>query len=80
MMLLRPEFLSVLRAAYDFISANYKKRARLWPSVAREMRQVKGLLLVCSVDLRLSWSTLVTSSDASLSGIAVSESEWQLAD
>eukprot|EP00973_Karenia_brevis_P056669 7882983-Karenia_brevis.AAC.1 len=49
MTLLQPEFLSVLRAAYDFISTNYKKRVKLGPSVAKEMRQVQALVLRCAV-------------------------------
>ena len=69
--LLRRELLSLFRSLYDFLFASYNKRQKLWPSAAREARWCSHVLKLCSVDLRRNWSTSVTASDASLSGIAV---------
>ena len=70
-MLLRRELLSVFRAMYDFVQKSYHYKSVLFPSAAREARWASSLLGLCSVDLKRTWSEKVTSSDASLSGIAV---------
>ena len=70
-MLLRRELLCIFHATYRFIQECYSKRARLWPSVAREAKWACRLLGLCSADLRKPWHDRLTASDASLSGIAV---------
>lgn len=70
-MLLRRELLCIFHATYRFIQECYTKRARLWPSVAREAKWACWLLGLCSADLRKPWHDRMTASDASLSGIAV---------
>ena len=72
-MLLRRELLCIFHATYRFIQECYcySKRARLWPSVAREAKWACRLLGLCSADLRKTWHDRLTASDASLSGIAV---------
>lgn len=70
-MLLRRELLRIFHATYRFIQECYSKRARLWPSVAREAKWACWLLGLCSADLRKPWHDRLTASDASLSGIAV---------
>ena len=69
--LLRRELLSPLRALYDFAYAMYDRRQKLWPSAIKDARWCSRLFKLCSVDLRRAWSSDVTASDASLSGIAV---------
>ena len=70
-MLLRRELLSIFRAMYDFVQKSYHYKSVLFSSAAREARWASSLLGLCSVDLKRTWSEKVTSSDASLSGIAV---------
>lgn len=73
--MLRREMLSVLRALYDFVQSCYHRRCRLWKTAAGESRILANLLCICYADLRRPWSPLVTCSDASLSGIAVSSKQ-----
>jgi hypothetical protein len=70
--MLRRDLLSIFRSLYDFIHHSYDSRSKLWGSAAKEARWASHLLKLCSVKLRRCWSSDVTSSDASLSGIAVS--------
>ena len=70
--MLRRELLSIFRASYDFIQASYNKRCKLWDSVAKEAKWASHLMKLCSVNLRRQWSSDITASDASLSGISVS--------
>lgn len=70
--LLRRELLSIFRHLYDFIYANYNRRVKLWRGAAQEARWASVLLQLCSVDVKRGWSSDITASDASLSGIAVS--------
>ncbi|CAE8609395.1 unnamed protein product, partial [Polarella glacialis] len=79
-MLLRREFLSFFRACYDFIQKCYEVPTKAWTSVATEAKWCCSLLRLCSANLRRDWDCLVTASDASLTGIAVSTSIWSLAD
>ena len=74
-MMLRRELLSMFRCLYDFVQGCYEKKTRLWPSAVKEARWASKLLLLCTVDLRRPWSTTLTASDASLSGLAVCRSE-----
>ena len=76
--LLRRELLSIFRSLYDFIYGSYFKRQRLWKSAAREAGWCSCLLKLCTVDMKRPQSSLVTASDASLSGIAVCSRELSL--
>ena len=80
LMLLRRELLSIFRNLYDFVQSSYTTRQRLFASAAREAKWASHLLGLCTVDLRRDWSSIVTASDASLSGIAVCRSEWDMGD
>lgn len=79
--LLRRELLSIFRSLYDFAYTHYNKKKRLWTSAAREAKWCSHLLFLCTVDMHKDWSSDVTASDASLSGIAVCrrplDREWQ---
>ena len=69
--MLRRELLSIFRSLYDFVARSYNKRQRLWASAAREANWAQHLFKLCSVSLKRPWSSMVTTSDASLSGVAV---------
>ena len=77
-MLLRRELLSLFRGLYDFIQRSYWRRRQLFPVAAKEARWAYHLLGVCSYDMRRTWSTDVTASDASLSGLGVCRREMAL--
>ena len=70
-MLLRRELLSIPRRLYDFVQYAGHSRRRLWAVAAVEARWIGELLSLSTADLRRVPSTQLTSSDASLSGIAV---------
>ena len=69
--LIRRELLSLFRNLYDFAHTYSGAAHRMWRSAAREARWAAVLLNLCVADLRKEWDTVVTASDASLSGIAV---------
>ena len=69
--MVRRELLSIFRSLYDFAAVHGSGRTRLPRSAAREAKWISILLQLCSTDLRKSWDTELTASDASLSGIAV---------
>ena len=71
--MVRRELLAIFRAVYDFKSAHYEQRVKLWPSAAQECRWAAALLLMCRANLRLPWHKSVTASDASLTGTGVVE-------
>lgn len=76
----RRELLSIFRSLYDFIHSSYKVRTKLWPSAAKEARWASHLMKLCTCDLKRPWSSSITSSDASLSGIAVSRRDISTAE
>ncbi|CAL1154679.1 unnamed protein product [Cladocopium goreaui] len=78
--LLRRELLSIFRGLYDFAYSCYDRRAKLWPVAAKEARWAANLLKLCQADLKKTWSRQVTSSDASLSGIAVCKRDMEPAE
>ena len=80
LMLLRRELLSIFRNLYDFVQNCYSSRHKLYESAAREAKWASHLLGLCTVDMKKTWSTTVTASDASLSGIAVCRGEWDFSD
>ena len=73
--MLRLECLSWFRAIYDFKQA---ERVTLWKAAAEECRQAAALLVMCYADLKCSWGTEVTCSDASLSGTGVRAAQCDL--
>ena len=73
--MLRRELLSVFRALYDFVHKSYHRRQRLWKSAAKEARWAQHLFKLCSVNMKRTWSSNTTTSDASLSGVAVCSRE-----
>ena len=74
-MLIRREILSLFRNLYDFAQRHRNGAGRLWRSAARESKWASILLRLCVTDLRRSWDSTVTASDASLSGIAICSRE-----
>ena len=74
-MLIRREILSLFRNLYDFAQRHRNGAGRLWRCAAREAKWASVLLRLCVTDLRRSWDSTVTASDASLSGIAVCSRE-----
>ncbi len=78
MMLLKRELLCIFRACYDFIQSSYDKPVKIWKSVAKEAQWAAALLRLCYCDLRQPWDPMVSMSDASLTGIAVTVSKWEL--
>lgn len=77
-MLLRRELLSIPRRLYDFVQYAGNRKCRLWATAAIEARWIGELLTLSVADLRRVPSTLLTSLDASLSGIAVCSKQEDL--
>ena len=73
--MLRRELLSIFRALYDFVHKSYHRRQRLWKSAAKEARWAQHLFKLCTVNMKRTWSSNTTTSDASLSGVAVCSRE-----
>lgn len=69
--LLTKKLLSIFRSLYDFAYTCYTRRQRLWSAAAKEAKWCSHLLFLCTVDMRREWSSDITASDASPSGIAV---------
>lgn len=75
--------LSILHTVYKFIHRHYNEVAKIWSSVAEELRCFQGVLFLLVQDWSRQWNTLVSSSDASLTGYGVCHAEWdrkQVAD
>ncbi|CAE8582249.1 unnamed protein product [Polarella glacialis] len=79
-MLLKRELLCIFRTFYDFISQCYDTPVVVWPSVVKEARWAATLLRLCHSNLRRPWDLLVTASNASLTGIAVTSARRELPD
>lgn len=75
--MLRRELLSIFRSVYDFKTAHYTTQKRLWRSAADECRWAANLLVICEADLKKSWSSTLTASDACLSGTATCSLELE---
>ena len=69
--MLNRSLLSILRHAYVFVAQCYKKRTRLWRSVALEMYLFRSLMILGEANVMAEWSTDMFCTDASLSGYAV---------
>ena len=63
--MLRRELLSLMRACYTFITAEYKSPRRIWPSVRRELLWIQSLLCLVECDLHRPWSSETYVFDAS---------------
>lgn len=74
--LLHRSILVLPRACYDFVQRVGRRRARVWPSVARECRWIVALLPLVRADLRANWDDSATVSDASLTGVGGCEDSW----
>ena len=75
--------LSILHTVYKFIHRHYNEVAKLWSSVAEELKCFQGVLFLLVQDWSRQWNTLVSSSDASLTGYGVCHAVWdrrQVAD
>ncbi|CAE8693166.1 unnamed protein product [Polarella glacialis] len=66
----------VWNVVYKFISSNYDRVARLWPSVVEELRCFAGLMPFLVADWARPWNDLVSASDASEVGYGVSTAKW----
>ena len=69
--LLNRSLLSVFSSIYKFVRKTYDARAPLWASVREELQTFLGLLPLCYADWSREWNTMVSASDASLSGFGV---------
>ena len=78
--MLRRELLSIFRSLYDFVARSYNRRQRLWASAAKEAKWAQHLFKLCSVDIKRSWSSHMSASDASLSGVAVCSRELSVSE
>ena len=76
MMMIERKLLSLLSSCYVYIKKCYGVRQTIWPSVLRELCQVRRLLPRCQADLRAPWDTTVCAVDASGSGFGIVETEW----
>ena len=71
--------LAIFDHCYRFIRRHYTEKAKLWAGVQDELRAAVGGLIFCQADWKRQWNTVVSSSDASLSGYGVCTSTWPLA-
>ena len=76
MALLERDVLSICRSLYEFAAGNYVSTKQLWPSAARECHWLSILVRTIKMDLTLPWSSLVSCSDACLTGIGTMYSRW----
>ena len=68
--------MSVFHAVYAFRNMAMGKHLRLWKAVDLELRAFRALLVVIGSDWTTQWSSLVTATDASLSGFGIATSWW----
>ena len=78
--MLRRELLLIFCSLYDFVARSYNKRQRLWASAAKEAKGAQHLFKLCSVDIKRSWSSNMSASDASLSGVAICSRELSVSE
>ena len=76
--LVRRPLLAVFGKTYQFIQAQYSDKAKLWPSVRRELRSAAWLLPLAMADLRREWSPTVCCVDACGSRLVVMRASWSL--
>ena len=68
---LNRQLMGILRHCYVFVQASFKKRQRVWKSVAKELQIFKGLMALGFSDIFSGWSSRMLCTDACLSGYAV---------
>ena len=68
--LLRPELLAVLHASYKFVETAGSGRIRMWPAVAKELRQAAALIAFAWADTKRPWTVRAYASDSSGSDAA----------
>ena len=68
--------LSTFFTVYPFIRKYHLTSEPLWDSAREELVRFLGLMYFLQSSWRLSWSQIVTASDASTSGYAVSIGQW----
>ena len=73
--LVRRESLAIFASVYQFMQAHPVRPAKLWPSVARELRIFCQLLPLLWQDLRSEWSDVVVATDASKWGLGVVQAQ-----
>ncbi|CAE8626378.1 unnamed protein product, partial [Polarella glacialis] len=66
----------VWNVVYKFISSNYDRVARLWPSIVEELRCFAGFIPFLVADWARPWNNLVSASDANDVGYGVSTAKW----
>ena len=69
-------FMCIFYSAYAFIRAAGGNSVRIWRSVREEFLAFRSLLAMCQSDWARQWSTYVTQTDASESGLGVATAEW----
>ena len=72
--------MSMLGHVYTFIEENYTCRTRLWKTVAEELRLFQSLMVTGNNECFSAWDPALLCTDASLTGYAVMESHFNLAD
>eukprot|EP00972_Heterocapsa_arctica_P086947 12816527-Heterocapsa_arctica.AAC.1 len=75
-MMVERKLLSCFSSVYVYVRKCYETRQRIWPSVLRELKQVRRLLPLCWADMRGQWDTRVCAVDASMTGFGIVETEW----
>ena len=78
--LTRRESLSRFGACYSFVRRGYVKRHPLWPSVAKELRAFKAILILLRQELDQEWPTRVVMTDACELAHASVAGGWPAAD
>ena len=68
---IRSELMCIPYAIYSFVRRHYWHRARLWPSVLKEVRWMVALVPLAFADMCRSWSPTIHAYDASLKGFGV---------
>jgi len=65
--------LSILKHVYSFIADSYHFRQKLWPSVIKELKCFRALMVLGIAELRSTWDGQPLMTDACLTGYAVCE-------
>lgn len=73
--MLNRQLMCILRHSYIYVQRSYTKRQTLWPSVRRELRQFRGLMVLGFADIFSGWDGQPLCTDACLSGYAVMEGQ-----
>ncbi|CAJ1446249.1 unnamed protein product, partial [Effrenium voratum] len=77
--LLHRGLMCVLRHSYTFIEQCYRRKTRLWKSVAWELRLFRSLMPLGTADMFSTWDGEPLCTDACLSGYAVMEGDFDAA-